>query len=189
MRCSLTTNSPQPPQTSLFTRVVHFRRHRRFLLDQFPELRRRDRERYGGRGEIEFRGGDHVECFGQQCGEIIVLGVDVDPPADSARLPERSWLVVRNVGNGAAEFDGQADSQAERGLAEVLGLAAALVGLGVDAGGAMPQHDGRFDFIAVLSAGTAATEPPLVALGQQFFGRQRGGVWGGHFGIGAPSHR
>ena len=99
--------------------------------------------------------------------------------------------------DGGPDVEGEEESEPSQGFSAVLGLAPGLVGLGDQAGRAVTEDDGGLDFVAVLAAGTGASEGRPVAVGQEMVvgvGRRvvaRGGTIGRvrHRGTEVPEAR
>lgn len=141
---------------------------------ELGQLRGRDVERLSGRGQGPLVGLQVVERFGEKGWEIVVLGVDVEFPFRGAGLP-----CGRGAGHGRnvrSELNGEIDPQPEPGDLEVLMLTATFGGPGFDAGWPMANHNGRFDFIAVLPSGALSPCPAHVAIRLQRFRIAAGGV-------------
>ena len=68
------------------------------------------------------------------------------------------------INNRGSDVDSRLDPQAKDGRETVLLLAAALACLSQNSAGQVLDDDGRFDFVAMLTAGTASPLPPDAAL-------------------------
>jgi len=130
-------------------------------------------EPLGGFGGVPIAERENIEGFGQQCGEIVVAGANVNAAFDAPRLPQKAWLAAFR-----SQGEGQVGAQPKNCHFAIIGLTTTLGGLPLKAAGAVCEYDGCFDFVSVLSARTRATLPALVALGQQCVLCQRGGMWG-----------
>ena len=112
-------------------------------------------------GEFHLAGDKAVEGFRQQGGVIVVIGSDGDAAVRAAVLPAQADGVFG--GAGLAHVQGQIQAQAEHGDRVVLRLAAPFVGLGLDAGRPMGDHDRGFHLVTMLAAGTSAAGASHVA--------------------------
>lgn len=84
-------------------------------------------------------------------------------------LPQIAGLVRLDVINGASAGDRQVDAQSIDRLFAIVFLSSPFTRLSNHFGWQMLDDDRRFNFIAVLSAGTTATGPFHFAILQQLF--------------------
>ena len=147
--------SLQPTEPTLRPLLVHPNQSQWLLLPESDELTER-RPQLGA----QLRGvpvplGQQVERLRQECGEIDVLGVDLDPRPSQPGLPQITGCgFARAV---SSHIHRQRSAHSPRGHIEVLSLTAALAGLGCEPRGAMCEDDGRGDLVAVLSPWSRST--------------------------------
>lgn len=153
-----------------------------FVFDQTEELGWRDVEAEGRFAEVPVGGGDDVHGLREHGWVVVVIGVEGDLAAADAGAPEGGAdLAERDRG---AEVDRKREAQAPEGNSLVLGLAAALAGVGLDAGGGVGDLDFGLDLVAVLATGAGSAAALDRALLEQFLIRQARGVMPG-FGRGS----
>src|SRR5687767_11171574 len=103
-----------------------------------------------------------------------MVGVDLADATWHAAEPHRRGS--RDPITLQADFGRQLDPQPPPRHGRVLVLAAALVGFGANAGGAMDDDDGRFYLVAMLAAGTGTARRRDVTLGAEHVVVEFGGV-------------
>lgn len=96
---------------------------------------------------------DHeVQHFSEQDWEVVMIGIDDNPPLWATRLPQRRRRSP--LGRNLAMLNRERQSQPLERDTTVLQLLATLAGLGFYPGRPVDQVDGALRHIAVLSAWT-----------------------------------
>ncbi len=85
-----------------------------------------------------------------------MFGIDDDPAATTATLPEIARLIGRRRfgSHRSADIQGQLDPEPEQGCPAIFSLRAPLGGLGGDPGWPVGQDDSRLNLVAVLASWT-----------------------------------
>lgn len=139
------------PEASLLALAVELFESPWFALQQFDELRRTAVQAVGGRSQLELAGLQHVERFGEQGGKVGVTGGQRNTAGDAPLLPGRSgtrWI----AGISQPDLQSQIDPQPRDGIPAILLLTPPLAGRSAKSAGQVRDDNGRFDFIAVLTA-------------------------------------
>ena len=122
---------------------------------------------FGGCGEIEIHAGKEVQAVGEQSREIVMFAAERDFSTANAAFPKfrgcrGGWLYT--------VLNGKLHTQPFDGFVAVARLAALFRSRRFDVGGNMLYEHPRFDFVAVLAAGSAASLPAEFASGDQIVG-------------------
>ena len=127
---------------------------------------------------IVFAGEQDVEGLGQQRGKVVVLGVDVDPPAAAPLPPKRAGRIrpFRAVADRSSDDQGQLEPEPLQRRAPVFTLGAPLGRLGGDSRGSVRQDDGGLDLVSILPPWSATTRGSELALPGEHFGIEGGGM-------------
>ena len=148
----------QRPQASLLALAVEQFEGPWFPLEQFDELRGAAVQAVGGGPQLELAGLQHIERFGEQCGEVGMTGGEKDASGNAPLLPDGSgaWWIGRIA---LPDLQSQIDTQPRDSIASILLLTPPLAGRSAEAGGQVRDDNGRFDFIAVLTTRSTAPLP------------------------------
>ena len=119
-----------------------------------------------------------VECLGDERWVVVMVESHDDPAGRRAALPERRRA---SHGRWCAMFERQPEPQPAGCDPTVLGLGAALGGLGSDSGRAVDEDHCRLDLIAVLAARAAATGSGFITGSEQRSSGEGGGMHGRAF--------
>lgn len=141
-------------------------------LEELDELGGGDAHQACGFGDFAVVAVDAVEGFRQQDREVLVVGVDGEFLFVAAGPPQ----VTRFVARFAADLKGQSATQPNQRLAVVGLLLPLLVRFGHHAGRTMREFDRRGRFVAMLPPRTGPPQLFDVALREQCFIRQTGGM-------------
>lgn len=128
----------------------------------------------GGSGNVELLVGNHVDRFGQQGRVELVIDADADFSGLKARLPLLAWTGF--VDTRGSDGRRQVDSQSSDGNFAILVLAPFFARLSNDARREMGNHDRRFYLISMLPPGTTRPRSFDLAISQEFFKGETGGV-------------
>lgn len=119
--------------------------------------------------EIEIHAGKEVQALGENRREIVMFAAERDFPTANTAFPKFGWsrgswwYPVLNRELHAQPFDG---------FVAVARLAALFCRRGFDVGGNVFNEHTRFDFVAMLSAGSTASLPAKLASGNEVVNRE-----------------
>ena len=145
--------------------AVHLIQSGMFRFEQLHELRRGDAQVSGSNRQIEAVGVYHVERLGQQRRIVHVFGAHGKPATLEALPPSGAQLVSKSMAN----HERQSNSQTLNRRLPVLQLAAAFARFALEAGGQMLDHDGCFDFVAMLPTRARSPRTLQPTVGEQLF--------------------